>query len=35
MLAIYTRLSKEDNKSTSINNQQREGIKFASCTYSN
>lgn len=30
MLAIYTRLSKEDNKSTSINNQQREGIKFAS-----
>lgn len=30
MLAIYTRLSKEDNKSTSINNQQREGVKFAS-----
>ena len=29
MLAIYTRLSKEDNKSTSINNQQREGIEFA------
>lgn len=30
MLAIYTRLSREDKKSTSINNQKREGIKFAS-----
>ena len=29
MLAIYTRLSKEDNESSSINNQIREGNEFA------
>ena len=29
MLAIYTRLSKEDSKSTSIENQIQEGKMFA------
>jgi len=29
MLAIYTRLSREDVNSTSISNQKREGLKFA------
>ena len=29
MLAIYTRLSKEDSESTSIKNQLREGKSFA------